>query len=106
MHCSRHAQLHLTSPVAPAQSKRAWPENADSRAQIVTPIGSIRVFSAVVGRHNVPHMLAAVAVSLAAAHPTAMGDRNITLAVGSWLAGALALGSCMLSVVLALQPHP
>ena len=63
-------------------------ESERRRAQIVTPIGAIRVFSAVIGRHNVPHMLAAVAVALAAAHPSAMGDRSITLAVSaarSWL---------------------
>ena len=46
-------------------------------AQIITPIGALRIYSAVIGRHNVPNMLAAVATALA----TSIPGTQITLAV-------------------------
>ena len=49
--------------------------------QIVTPVGAVRVYSAVIGKHNVPYMLAAVAVALAASYDRALQGRSITLAV-------------------------
>ena len=45
--------------------------------QIITPIGALRVYSAVIGRHNVPYMLAAVATALC----TSIPGTQITLAV-------------------------
>ena len=47
--------------------------------QIITPIGALRVYSAVIGRHNIPYMLAAVATALC----TSIPGTQITLAVSA-----------------------
>ena len=93
--CSHRSASSCVHTAPQAQSNRLhiilFKTFDPSCAQIVTPIGSVRIFSAVIGRHNVPYMLAAVAVALAANHPTAMGERQITLAVSTPCLDALSL---------------
>ena len=93
-HRPPHGQLNLSQK----SSALAW-------VQIITPVGALRIYSAVIGRHNVPHMLAAVATALAASIPgTQISLAVSAAAAGSYLGSEEAWGSCLHHGLVHLQP--